>query len=224
MWVVSASRNAAPGGGGSQNSVETGFGWPAILTANVSSATCPSSWRTVALRPSWYSTWNAIGPRTKLPHACGRENIRQFRRTSPAFRDGLRPRACSSNSHDHSPSSAAFQTASPCNPVTAFTPCAAGFGSVPANRRSAMHCKVSRAWMPMISSSPREATSASVIFDPSGSSSSGPPRHRQAGPGHQRHLQLAGGLHHLGRLGSVVAQVLVVEHRHHPPALAEHLH
>src|SRR5580698_1438035 len=107
MCVVRASRKAAPGGGGSQNRHEDGLASPVILAANVSSATCPSSCKTVPLHPSRYSIRKAIGPLTKFPQAVGRGKRRQLERISPAFRDGLRPRACSSSSHDQCPSSPA---------------------------------------------------------------------------------------------------------------------
>src|SRR5688572_14284343 len=140
---ASASRNAAPGGGGRKNRHDCGFFSPSTRAANVSSATCPSSCRTVPFVPSAYSIRNAIGPFTKLPHVAGRGNRLQLERRSPALRDRLRPSACSSSSHDQAPSSPAFHTASPCRQVTAFTPWFAFVGSELVNRRSTIHWSVS---------------------------------------------------------------------------------
>ena len=56
------------------------------------------------------------------PYFGGGVKWRQFSRTSPTFSDGVRLNASSSKSHDQTPSSPAFQTASPSKQVTALTP------------------------------------------------------------------------------------------------------
>ena len=85
--------------------------------------------------PSRYSIRKATGPCGKLGRLTGGTKCLQFVRMSPTFSESLRPRACSSNSHDHSPRSPACHTSSPSRQRTARTPCS------PRRRRSTMHCE-----------------------------------------------------------------------------------
>ena len=111
-----------PGAAAARRGTTPASSRPSSRAAKVSSATWPSSCSTAALSPSRYSMRKAIGPFVKKSQVGERGKRRQLSRMSPAFREMLRPRACSSSSHDQSPSSPAFHTASPWNAVTAFTP------------------------------------------------------------------------------------------------------
>ena len=167
---TSGSKNLAPGGAGKYIRVETtGSRGRSTRAATVVSSTWPLRIRADPLKPSAYSTRNAIGVRRNVGRPGGGTKSRTFCLMSPGLSVWLRDRASLSSSAGIRPSSTAAQTASPSRQVTAAIPCPFPLVS----RRSAMHCSVSSAWNPKISISPRDATTASFHFNPSGTSTAG---------------------------------------------------